>query len=156
MTDKLTKRKGFTIIEVVIVLAITALIIVIVLLAVQALQRSQRTKANQDAAGRLLQQITNYESALGGNTPIFSAPFLAALPANYITNANLPNNAGTPTMGAGPATTGTRFFYADAAPGGECNVATGAINRAPAPGDTSHFAVSYWSENANAAICIHN
>ena len=44
------KQEGFTIIEVVLVLAIAALIMVVVFLAVQGAQRNQRDQARKDAA----------------------------------------------------------------------------------------------------------
>jgi len=51
MTDKLKIRKGFTIIEVLIVLAIAGVILLIVFLAVPALQRNSRnTQRNNDAS----------------------------------------------------------------------------------------------------------
>ena len=51
MTLKLKQEKGFTIIEVLIVLAIAGLIMLVVFLAVPALQRNQRnTQRNNEAA----------------------------------------------------------------------------------------------------------
>lgn len=56
MLKKLQKHnsEGFTIIEVLIVLAIAALILVIVLVAVPNLQRSQRNSARKSEASRIL------------------------------------------------------------------------------------------------------
>lgn len=147
------EHKGFTIIEVVIVLAIAALIIVIVLLAVQALQRSQRTKAAQDAAGRLLQQMQNWESDHGGTTNLVVGQGLDAFSTStYINNANIPTKF-TPQASAAAADA-THMNYAPAGTnaGAACN---NDASIAGAPSSTV-FAVSYWSETAAHAVCIHN
>ena len=58
-------RKGFTIIEVVLVLAIAGLIFLMVFIALPALQRSQRnTRRRQDMA-RILSAVTDYQSNNG-------------------------------------------------------------------------------------------
>ena len=62
-------REGFTIIEVLIVLAIAGLILLIVFLAVPALQRTARnTQRKNDAAG-VLGAVSNYISNNGGSIP---------------------------------------------------------------------------------------
>lgn len=62
-------RKGFTIIEVVLVLAIAGLIFLMVFIALPALQRSQRnTRRRQDMA-RILSTITTYQSNNGNKVP---------------------------------------------------------------------------------------
>lgn len=66
-----TKRSdsGFTIIEVVLVLAIAALIMLMVFLALPALQRGQRDTQRKDNISRLQSAISNYSSANRGNIP---------------------------------------------------------------------------------------
>ena len=62
-------KKGFTIIEVVLVLAIAGLIFLMVFIALPALQRSQRnTRRRQDMA-RILSAFTEYSSNNGGSVP---------------------------------------------------------------------------------------
>lgn len=61
--------KGFTIIELLIVLAIAALIILIVLIAVPQLQRNQRNTARQSIIGRITTEINNYSGNNNGNIP---------------------------------------------------------------------------------------
>lgn len=61
--------RGFTIIEVVLVLAIAGLIFLMVFIALPALQRSQRdTQRKQDLA-RISTQLTNYASSSRGQIP---------------------------------------------------------------------------------------
>jgi prepilin-type N-terminal cleavage/methylation domain-containing protein len=68
-----TRNRGFTIIEVMIVLAIAGLILAIVLLAVPALQRSQRNNARQNDATHVSGLINDYTSNHGGAMPASSA-----------------------------------------------------------------------------------
>jgi prepilin-type N-terminal cleavage/methylation domain-containing protein len=67
-----TDSEGFTIIEVMIVLAIAALILLIVFLAVPALQRSSRNTSRKSDAGHLSAAVndfvTNNSGTLPGNT----------------------------------------------------------------------------------------
>jgi len=65
-----TKRKdGFTIIEVLIVLAIAGLIMLIVFLAVPALQRSSRNTQAKNAASAVLSSVSEYQSVNNGQLP---------------------------------------------------------------------------------------
>lgn len=69
MKQQLESRKGFTIIEVVLVLAIAGLIFLMVFIALPALQRSQRdTQRNQDVS-RLSTAINNFKANNRGNVP---------------------------------------------------------------------------------------
>ncbi|HSX35892.1 MAG TPA: type II secretion system protein [Patescibacteria group bacterium] len=75
-TIRKPKEQGFTIIEVLIVLAIAGLILLIVFLAVPALQRNARnTERKNDAAGAL-SSISEYLDNNGGSLPA-SAAFAA-------------------------------------------------------------------------------
>jgi len=71
-----TKQQGFTIIEVVLVLAIAAMIFLIVFLAVPALQRSQRDTQRHTDIGRLRTAITNYSGNHQGTLPTVDNAFL--------------------------------------------------------------------------------
>jgi prepilin-type N-terminal cleavage/methylation domain-containing protein len=62
-------QKGFTIIEVLIVLAIAGLILLIVFLAVPALQRSARNTQRKNDASAVAGAIANYISDNGGAVP---------------------------------------------------------------------------------------
>ncbi|HSX31595.1 MAG TPA: prepilin-type N-terminal cleavage/methylation domain-containing protein [Candidatus Saccharimonadales bacterium] len=65
----LRQRDGFTIIEVLIVLAIAGLIMVVVFLAVPALQRSGRNNALSTDANNVLTSVGNYSAGNGGTLP---------------------------------------------------------------------------------------
>lgn len=60
--QKKNREKGFTIIEVVLVLAIAALIFLMVFIALPALQRSQRDTQRKNDMSRVLTAIQNYQS----------------------------------------------------------------------------------------------
>lgn len=72
MRKKLQKRnsEGFTIIEVMIVLAIAALILLIVLLAVPALQRNSRNTTIKNDASSVAGAVNTYESDNNGKLPV--------------------------------------------------------------------------------------
>lgn len=69
MNKNNTKQSGFTIIEVVLVLAIAGLIFLVVFLALPQLQRSRRDTARRDMVGRVLSALTQSSSNSGGNFP---------------------------------------------------------------------------------------
>lgn len=73
------KQKGFTIIEVVLVLAVAGLIFLVVFLAVPSLQRSQRDTQRRQDAGRFISQIGQYQSNNRGKVPS-----VATLQDNFI------------------------------------------------------------------------
>lgn len=159
--NKLLKKelKGFTIIEVVIVLAIAALIIVIVLLAVGALQRSQRTKSAQDYASRVVSQVEHYTSdqQAGGATPTRAECVPngdACGTATYFQASDRPSNLSAPQNAAlavngvkNDAKSGETWYQV----GGVC-LATNLVGTS----DASQIAVAYFSQTANGQVCIHN
>lgn len=64
------KDGGFTIIEVMIVLAVAGLIMAIVLVAIPQLQRSQRNSARRDIMGRVKTEIDSYSGNNNGRIPL--------------------------------------------------------------------------------------
>jgi len=62
-------KQGFTIIEVVLVLAIAGLIFLMVFLALPALQRGQRDTQRKDDLSRINTQLQNYQSSNRGSIP---------------------------------------------------------------------------------------
>ena len=59
---KVKSKKGFTIIEVVLVLAIAGLIFLMVFIALPAMQRSQRDTQRRDQLSGMMTQITQYQA----------------------------------------------------------------------------------------------
>lgn len=86
------KTQGFTIIEVVLVLAIAGLIFLIVFLALPALQRSQRDTQRKNDLSRFMSQLTQYQSNKQGAIPSGNAG--ANSWGNFVT-AYLTNNGQT-------------------------------------------------------------
>jgi len=68
-SNKIKQQRGFTIIEVMIVLAIAGLIMVVVLVAVPQLQRNQRDSARQNVTARFSTELGNYSSNNNGAYP---------------------------------------------------------------------------------------
>ena len=76
-------KKGFTIIEVVLVLAIAGLIFLMVFIALPALQRSQRNTQREDDLSRFITAVNDYQSNNGGKTP-FQTGLLGSFTKRYI------------------------------------------------------------------------
>jgi prepilin-type N-terminal cleavage/methylation domain-containing protein len=110
MLSKLKKSnsKGFTIIEVMIVLAIAGLIILIVLLAVPALQRSGRNTAMKSDATSISAAVNEFKSNNEGRTP------------NSVTGTapdiSITNTAAGSAAAQAKIQTGTTVTYVTAAP----------------------------------------
>ena len=69
MKQSINKKGGFTIIEVVLVLAIAALLMLMVFLAWPALQRSQRDQARKDDVAAISTAIATYRTNNKGRLP---------------------------------------------------------------------------------------
>lgn len=74
-------KKGFTIIEVVLVLAIAGLIFLMVFIALPALQRGQRDQQRRNDLSRVQTAIQNYQTNNRNQLPTFNATFIS----NYLT-----------------------------------------------------------------------
>lgn len=83
--NKINTKKGFTIIEVVLVLAIAGLIFLMVFLALPALQRTQRDTQRKNDASRLRAAVTDFQSNNRGALPWDASGSLnSALVNNYV------------------------------------------------------------------------
>jgi prepilin-type N-terminal cleavage/methylation domain-containing protein len=97
-------KQGFTIIEVVLVLAIAGLIFLMVFLALPALQRSQRDTQRKDDLSRINTQISNYQSSNRGAIPSDGTSDFGSFVAKYLKGAGLRADAdeyADPTTGEG-------------------------------------------------------
>lgn len=148
-----SKSKGFTIIEVVLVLAIAGLIFLMVFIALPALQRNQRDTQRKNDMSRLQTAIQNSQSNNRGMLPTFNASFISG----YLTTGGdtFQDPDGTAysftqnTTNAFDPTTFTsgKIYYTL---GAKCNgeaVATGA--------GASKVAVQYKLEGGGTA-CVNN
>ncbi|MES2876557.1 MAG: type II secretion system protein [Patescibacteria group bacterium] len=66
------QQKGFTIIEVVLVLAIAGLIFLMIFIALPALQRGQRDTQRRDDSSRFVTQLNSYSTNNNGRIPTFA------------------------------------------------------------------------------------
>lgn len=134
LTSKRAQR-GFSLIEIVLVLAVASLLLIIVFIAVQGAQRSRRDGQRQQDAGRALAALEQCSSRNAGSytTPIDCAARL--VPDNYLDPANQVGSAsdyvvitsGTPGLGE---------FLIPGSCGGTISVAVG--------------------QEAGAVYCVHN
>ena len=99
MNAQTINKKGFTIIEVVLVLAIAALIFLMVFLAWPALQRSQRDSARKNDASNVASAIGNYKSNNNGSiTGLSTSSF-----AQYIPDLSQYEKSDVRVVTSGPA-----------------------------------------------------
>ena len=84
MKDQLKNKQGFTIIEVVLVLAIAALIMLMVFIALPALQRSQRDTQRKDDISRLQASVSSYTANNRGKAPFGDSSTQQDLLNNYL------------------------------------------------------------------------
>lgn len=127
MNHNTKSKSGFTIIEVVLVLAIAGLIFLIVFLAVPALQRSQRDTQRKSDVSRLMSQVSNYQSNNRGAVPLNNA--MAAFVTTYMnvggdTFEDPRGNAYTIATGAGTPAVGTIQYSVNGRCGANGAVAT--------------------------------
>lgn len=147
MLQKLQKRKesGFTIIEVLIVLAIAGLILLVVFLAVPALQRNSRNTTYRNEASRLLDAYGEVSANQGGAILSGSA---AAANANLVkAAANTKNitNVSITTQGSAsaPSSTDTAVI----ATGAKCVLNNGAYSTAA--GSTRQVVILFLVETSS-------
>jgi len=95
------KKSGFTLIEIVIVLAIAALIVVIVFAAVAGAQRSRRDTDRKSAANQALASVQQYYSANNNTGPSANAL------TSYINTLKEPSTNGAYTVTVVTATPST-------------------------------------------------
>lgn len=90
-----TNKKGFTIIEVVLVLAIAALIFLMIFVALPALQRGQRDTARKNEAGSIASAVNTFRSNNRGNLPDDTAALDSYIDdLNQITNVEVASGVG--------------------------------------------------------------
>lgn len=121
MYQKLRKQKeGFTIIEVLIVLAIAGLIMLIVFLAVPALQRNSRNNARNNDASRIASAITECMSNHNGNKGLCNsdAEIQAGTLSQLTVDTAFDDNAGV-ALGTGNTTTTVIGFQRTCNPNGD-------------------------------------
>lgn len=83
MSNLLKKDKGFTLIEIVLVLAIAGLILVIVFLAVSGAQKSRRDTQRKSDVSRIAAAMENYASNNNGTYPANQAAFNTQMTGTY-------------------------------------------------------------------------
>jgi len=91
---KVKKEKGFTIIEVALVLAIAGLIFLVVFLAVPALQRNQRDDARKRDVTNVVAAVTSYFSNSGRLNMVTNAADTTATGSVYVDGVGSGNGLG--------------------------------------------------------------
>jgi prepilin-type N-terminal cleavage/methylation domain-containing protein len=162
---KTRKAEGFTIIEVMIVLAIAGLIMVIVFIAVPQLQRNQRDNARQNTANRVESEMETFAGNNQGQYPVDGAAGVryTAFVSNYYNAANFqktnPKTGANYTLGFAAAigtnpTPNQMLIYRDANCNGEnAQVITGGTFGSVS---TRSIAVRLQLDNGSTYYCVDN
>lgn len=160
MRNQLQKRKseGFTIIEVMIVLAIAGLILLIVFLAVPALQRNSRNTAIKNDAGNVAGGISTYESDNNGTLPTYVN---GTGTVTVGTSATDPNKETAKVGGSTAVTTVTTAPTAaittgtvQVITGTTCSTATGGTGVASARAAAVYYSIE--TSSGSALRCVDN
>ena len=140
MLNKIQKRKedGFTIIEVLIVLAIAGLIMLVVFLAVPALQRNSRNTQRKGDVAALLGAVSEYVNNNAGALPTTAAQITANAKLGFYTAAAV-------SLGTSAGTNVNNVYIVT---GNKCNgnalTTTGATSR--------NIAAMYYIESSTATV----
>ena len=142
MKKIINKQSGFTLIEVVLVLAIGALIILMALLAFNGAQRSRRNTARTDAAG---QMVASLEQSAANNNGAYPANVAAAA---FASNIKDPKTGSAPVDAVDTANPSKLVYIATA----KCTSST-AIGAAGT--NTGGYAIVYTQEGG-PVVCKDN
>jgi prepilin-type N-terminal cleavage/methylation domain-containing protein len=157
VTGRKERSAGFTIIEVVLVLAIAGLIFLMVFIALPSLQRSQRDTQRKDDLSRIQTQITSYSNNNRGAVPTDLTTGAKSFVKNYL--------GGTSNTVAGTdyvdPTTGTGYTFKAA---GTQPTAVGQIGYDPghicgtdgafATGTARQYAIEIMLEGQTVPYCV--
>jgi prepilin-type N-terminal cleavage/methylation domain-containing protein len=147
MNVQKNKEKGFTIIEVVLVLAIAALIFLMVFIALPALQRSQRDTTRKADVSSVASGVTSFTSNNRGAFPT------TATVANYakdISTNTTSVTVGAATVGAVSPAAGVVTVY----PKSKCGVATTANVTLAAGAGTQFVVVTKLESGGGQYFCL--
>lgn len=155
MTRQQIKQRGFTIIEVVLVLAIAALIFLTVLIALPALQRNQRDIARKEELQKVIGAVSTYQGNNRASSPDNAGDLASYLDSDSSADADtidLPSGT-TVTIGAADDDSSSPsqdeiFLYI----GKKCGSVDGdTVNLED--GSSRQVAATVLLENGNAPFC---
>lgn len=145
MKDLVKKQKGFTIIEVLIVLAIAGLIILIVFLAVPALQRNSRNTQRKNDVSALIGAVQEYTNNNNGSLPPAASNITdnAKISLYAASDVNYPSSRPSSAVVAAPGTDSNVVYIRDFA---KCDG-----NAIATSGATKRNVVAYYFVEASGA-----
>lgn len=164
--------RGFTIIEVVLVLAIAGLIFLMVFIALPALQKGQRDAQRKNDLSRISTQISNYSGSNRGNIPQSSGTTTITTPTLGFVTKYLDGSGATAgddykdpstgigyvfTTGTNPPAAGQIYYQTRALCGPDGTVGTNSLttldNKTPT---VRNYVLVVALENQKAPYCVDN
>lgn len=156
------KEKGFTIIEVVLVLAIAGLIFLMVFIALPSLQKNQRDTQRKSDLSRVLTQLTTYTTNNRGSIPASLVTTTGGGGKSFVQNylsGTAANTAGSDyqdpsasnyiflAVGTAPTAVGQIGYYK----GAKCGVDGSTVT-----GTAKQFALTMYLEGQSTPYCVDN
>lgn len=138
-----SKQKGFTIIEILIVLAIAGLILLVVFLAVPALQRNSRNTQRKNDVSALLGGVSEYISNNGGQLPSSVSQVTDLAKVGYYTGSS---DVALSTAASQSALSGDTVRIVL---GAKCTLSNGVATGATQAGSSRQYAAQYMIEASN-------
>jgi prepilin-type N-terminal cleavage/methylation domain-containing protein len=143
-----SRPKGFTLIEVVIVLAIAGLIFVIVFLAVSQAQASRRDTQRKADMDRLSAGVESYATNNSGAVPNDLSAAGAPIVGTYVTDFSDPSIGTYTEVDNAPAAVGQYNYIAGGVGGTDCS-------GAPMTG-TRNYKIQAYIERGGNVFCVDN
>ncbi len=144
--------KGFTIIEVLIVLAIVGLIMLIVFLAVPALQRNSRNTQYKNDSASLLAATTEFSNNNNGATLVAGSSATAGTNAEAIKNLAKTRSITTLVITSGAGGTTPTVSQATIRTGAKCGTITGGNSHTTLASAGRAIAMIYAVEDSSGAV----
>lgn len=148
------QEKGFTIIEVLIVLAIAGLIMLIVFLAVPALQRNSRNAQAKSEASTILGALSEYVNNNNGKLPGNSVSTTSGTDAEKVLNNAKLQNISTLTIEGQNGNTQPSADSAVIRKGAKCSAPSGTESSPPQTnaGAARQVALLFLTEDSNGTL----
>ena len=145
MLNKIKNNQGFTIVEIMIVMAIIGMMLLAMLLVVPALRRNARNKQRRDDIGVIISGINDYSTNNSGSLPAQASDFTGELKLSYFSASDInylnSGSAVTEEPGTNPNTVYVRTY---AKCNGNALAASGATRR--------NVAVYFFVETTSSTI----
>lgn len=143
MLNKIKNSQGFTIVEIMIVMAIIGMMLLAMLLVVPTLRRNARNKQRRDDVGAIISAINEYSTNNSGNLPANASDFSADAKVSFYAVGDINYSTTAAANGNGLTDANTVYVRTGTRCNGNDPTTTNATRR--------NVAVYFWVESSGAA-----